>query len=657
MEKVTILPDRQNIIKQIPLFLHLDDAEQKLISEKGEFLMYQKDEIIYDEDKLPDALYCIVSGRVKAFTKDSSGKEVVIEYLYRGTYFGVISLLTGNKHSVTTQVLNDSLILRINKDDFEDILKRIPHLALWLSQNLLRRVKRKDIHEKRVFESSIISVFNVSEEGLESAIYSLNLAASLKKETNKNILLIDIFINQSKIKQLCKIHTENSNLEIRDIVPEESKIKGQIKKLEFGIDFLNIATKDSFNVKSLIGLLSFLVNDYHFVVVNTDVRHQAVYDFLTQSDSIHLMIGATTGDLEKASLSMDKLKKHFGQIEDKIKIILSESRSSDALDSETRSRIFNYKIYATLRISREIYFEEQPLALRMPEIEYSRALRRIVRDIAGLRIGLVLGSGAALGLTQIGVIKVLEQEDIPIDVICGSSIGAFFGGLWAIGKTGKEIEEITINYKKFQSMFNMSDFAFPLRGIIKGRRLLNYFVNTFEKKTFFDVKRTLKVVACDVATMREVVIEEGEIAKAIMASVSIPALFEPVQIGQRYFIDGGVLNPLPCDVLLRMGIKKIIAVNVLPRSEDIARTYEESQKQQLRLGNFKPNIFSIIVSTMQSMEYKIALMSGETQADIVLHPDVSNIKWYEFYSAQDLIKRGEEEASRNIGKIKDLLES
>jgi len=655
MEKIKILPDKQKLIKQIPVFSRLNFSEQKIIAESAELFSYKKDEFIYKENDSPDALYCIISGRVKAFTKDASGKEIIIEHLYRGTYFGIISLLTGNNHSVTAQVINDSLILKIAKSDFDVILKKIPQLSIGLSQNLLRRVKRKDIHEKRIFESSIISVFSVKEESLDSQIYSINLATSLKNETKKNVILIDVFSHQSRIIQICKIQQDTAHFKIDEIVPKENKVKDHILGLKYGIDFMSVNISDSFDIKAMMALLGLLVNDYHYVIVNADFRSNHIYDFLSQMDTIQLMSGATVNELEKANLLMDKLLQKSSQIEDKVRIIILESSSVEEVPYRQRKKILPYNYFATLKISREAYFEEQPLVVHRKDIEYSKAIRRISRDMAGLRIGIVLGSGAALGLTQIGVIKVLEEEGIPIDVICGSSIGAFFGGLWAIGKSSNEIEKIALNYKKLESIFNMTDFVFPLRGLVKGRRLLRYLEHIFDNKTFFDVKKSFKVIACDVATMEEVVLEEGDVARAVMASISIPALFEPVQVGNRYFIDGGVLNPLPCDILLGMGIKKIIAVNVLPSSEDIARTYEEVRKQQADSRKaIKPNIFNIIVTTMQSMEYKIAQMSGETQADVVLHPDVSNIRWYEFYSAKDLIKRGEEEARRNINKIKEL---
>jgi len=89
---------------------------------------------------------------VRIYTKDRAGNQLTLEYLHRGKYFGIISLLTNETHSVTSEVINDSVLLVIHKADFDSMLQNIPHLAIDLSRTLGRRLKRKDIHQKRIFE-------------------------------------------------------------------------------------------------------------------------------------------------------------------------------------------------------------------------------------------------------------------------------------------------------------------------------------------------------------------------------------------------------------------------------------------------------------------------------------------------------------------------
>jgi len=182
-------------------------------------------------------------------------------------------------------------------------------------------------------------------------------------------------------------------------------------------------------------------------------------------------------------------------------------------------------------------------------------------------------------------------------------------------------------------------------------------------------------VACDLESRQEVTFDEGSLVKAVRASIAIPGVFKPLFYRKRFFMDGGVLQPLPIQPLIRMGIGKIIAVNVLPNQLDIERSCQsqrELQEKELQaVGRnlfkkvsytlkrrihhiFFPNIFDAIVVAIQASESVLAEISRK-QSDVYLHPDVSGINWFEFYRAKELIKRGEEEAYRLLPKLKKLL--
>ena len=175
------LIDKRVIVAEIPLFASLKSEDRQFISELATFSEYKKGEVIYAQSAPADAFFCILVGRVVVYSKDSSGEKQILEYLHRGKYFGIISLLTGDPHSVTAQAINDSTLLVIKKEDFDTILARVPQLAIDLSRTLSRRLKRKDIHPKTIFESTIISVFSSYSQAGKS-VYALNLSLSMHKE-------------------------------------------------------------------------------------------------------------------------------------------------------------------------------------------------------------------------------------------------------------------------------------------------------------------------------------------------------------------------------------------------------------------------------------------------------------------------------------------
>ena len=189
MNKIDPL-DINSVLREIPLFAGLGKRERDFIRQRSVIRDYKKGEVIYHEGSAADAFYCIILGRVMIYTQDFSGRQSILEYLHRGKYFGIISLLTGETHSVTAQALNDCTLLVIPKDDFGLVLNKVPRLAIGLSQTLSRRLKRKDIHQKTIFESTIVSVFSsYSQAG--KTVYALNLALSLRKETGKSVVILD----------------------------------------------------------------------------------------------------------------------------------------------------------------------------------------------------------------------------------------------------------------------------------------------------------------------------------------------------------------------------------------------------------------------------------------------------------------------------------
>ena len=152
------LIDKDLILDEIPLFAGLSPLERNIIKGRSSIIEYKKGQLIYQEGSSPSAFYCVVLARVVIYTQDQFGNKTILEYLHHGKYFGIISLLTNEPHSVTAEALNDCSLLVIKKNDFDFILKKIPQLAIDLSRTLSRRLKRKDIHQKTIFESTIVSV-------------------------------------------------------------------------------------------------------------------------------------------------------------------------------------------------------------------------------------------------------------------------------------------------------------------------------------------------------------------------------------------------------------------------------------------------------------------------------------------------------------------
>ena len=614
MDKNLRLQEKLMLLDELPLFANLSRQEKRLVADSSSIVECKKEEIVYKEGDLPNAFYCVIAGRLKAYIRrESGGGHEDLENLTRGKYFGIISLLTGEPHSVSVEAVNDSIILKIEKDDFKRILKRVPELAIHFSETLSRRLKRRDLHEKRIFESTIISVFGTSKEiGVRD--YALSLAVSLKDQTNRRIILVRI--------------DENGNvLSSHFFMPEF--VKKNIATEENGIDVLRTGYTGAQTVYA-ISLITYLTNDYHYIIVEAPHSSEGgVFDILKQSDIIHILTSRNIADLELARQLISELGKPSSHMAHRIKVITCGIGADKALDYSKAEEVLNSQVYATL-----------PAV--MEESDYSKTIRRISRELGDCLVGLALGSGAALSIAQVGILKVLEKENIPVDIVVGTSMGALIGALWASGKGASEIEDILLRLKTKMDTFRLFDLTLPKMGLVKGEEIRKLLRSHLGEKTFHDLRLPFKAVACDIEKREEVVIDKGSLVEAIMASISIPGIFLPVRMGGRLLVDGGIINPLPTNVLTRLGVAKIIAVNTLPSPEDVQRS---SRKVA--------SIFDVIVNSFQASEFLLAEASCQT-ADIVIRPVLSSVGWYEFYEGVRLIRRGEEEALKHIQKIKEL---
>lgn len=266
------------------------------------------------------------------------------------------------------------------------------------------------------------------------------------------------------------------------------------------------------------------------------------------------------------------------------------------------------------------------------------------------KIGLALGGGGARGLAHIGVMEVFQEEEVPIDMIAGASIGALIGAIFAQGKDASVIQNVALglNWKRLVSLI---DFV-PLKsGLIGGKKVSDLLKSIMgDDVRFSDLKIPLACVATDARTCDEVVIDQGSVLEAVRASISIPGIFTVVKWKDRYLVDGGMVNPVPVSILRRMGADFVIAVNVIPDMGERAH-----QLEKIREGDFKePNIFQIIIQSIQ-MAQCLLVRSCLEGADIVIKPQVAHIGFGDFHRAQECIMQGELDARNSIPEIKRLL--
>ena len=174
------------------------------------------------------------------------------------------------------------------------------------------------------------------------------------------------------------------------------------------------------------------------------------------------------------------------------------------------------------------------------------------------RLGLALGGGAARGFAHIGVIQVLEEAGIRPDLVVGTSAGSLVAALYAAGRTGAELAALA------QSMDEgaITDWSFPGRGLIRGEALARYVREQTAQRPIEQMRLPLGVVATDLDSGAPVLFRRGDTGAAVRASSAVPAVFQPVKIGEREYVDGGLVSPVPVRFAREMGAELVLAVDI-----------------------------------------------------------------------------------------------
>ena len=274
------------------------------------------------------------------------------------------------------------------------------------------------------------------------------------------------------------------------------------------------------------------------------------------------------------------------------------------------------------------------------------------------RLGLVLGGGGARGLAHIGVMRVFQREQIPVDLIAGTSMGGLVGALYAAGVPITTVQEEVGRLSKLTEQIKLVDVNISSAGLsVGGRRIYNFMADLLgEDLTFADLRLPLSMVSVDIRTGREVTLQGGLVIDAVRATISVPGIFQPVDLGDYRLVDGGVLDNVPVDVARTMGATRIIAVDVLPSfSRNMPGMAPVETGLQLPFAplslNEIYNVIMIMIAALTDSRLR------EYPPDLLIRPEIpaSITLMSGFGRATEIIDAGEVAAEEALPAIRALL--
>jgi NTE family protein len=246
------------------------------------------------------------------------------------------------------------------------------------------------------------------------------------------------------------------------------------------------------------------------------------------------------------------------------------------------------------------------------------------------KIGLALGGGAVLGAAHVGVLRVLEEFNISVSYLAGTSIGAFVSALYAFNKNWKEIEKIAMHL----NWLDVSRLSLSQYGLLSNKKLGELVTEIIGDVDFDQANIPVAMIATDISNGKKIVLKEGNVATSVMASTCIPGVFVPVEIKDKLLVDGAIVENVPITPVREMGADFIIGVDLIAN---------HSHKKPKNIVEVLINSFDFIIMTASKLQSE--------EADILIKPDLSSFNIVETDQTADLIEKGYLEAKSILKKI------
>ncbi|MEI6804537.1 MAG: patatin-like phospholipase family protein [Burkholderiales bacterium] len=237
------------------------------------------------------------------------------------------------------------------------------------------------------------------------------------------------------------------------------------------------------------------------------------------------------------------------------------------------------------------------------------------------RVGLALGGGAARGFAHVGVIQVLEEAGIRANLVAGTSAGSLVAAIYASGKSGAQLQYVAETMEEAA----ITDWTLPLfnRGMLRGDALAKYVNTQVSSRLIENMPLPLGIVATDLKTGQSMLFQRGDTGTAVRASSAVPAVFEPVRISGREYVDGGLVSPVPVRAARQMGAEVVIAVDISSAPE----------------GNLSGGTLDVLLQTFTIMSKSINTLELK-DADVVIRPALTGVASSDFSSRKRSIEAG-----------------
>jgi len=635
------------LLSTIPIFSFLSKAELEALHDHFVEVSFGKGETVCKIGDPGNIFYVVLSGELEVW--GGSEGNVRTGTLKERDFFGEMALLQGGKRTATVTVARRARLLSLDKESFETLFLKNPKAVEYFARVLCKRLASLTKGEGGRRATTTISVAGLP--GLKGkSLIAHALAGVLKDITQANTLVVRAHLSergpQGAIAGLLSDNIEAMSSEILEKLTAKSPDPA----------VLNIETRpnlpDVRYGESASNLVSKLSDHFSFIVFDLCAEIPSLIAAVPEFSDIFIKIVDQPEQVQHPDPSHPlKLFRVLNLFNPNTKPIPINSCEPFVIPRD--SSLGNDLTAAAAHIRRH------------PRSAPALPIYRMVRKLLKSSIGVALGGGAAFGIAHLGVLKVLEQNSVPIDLVAGCSQGSIIGVGYAAGVSIEEMVSIARQLGRKRNFFKAMDFTITKPGFLAGNRIMEIFSPLLgDKKTFEDLVMPCKTIATDIESGERVAIGTGRLDHAFRASSAVPMVISPLKWGERALVDGGVSDPVPAEIVTQMGADLCIAVNVVPPlKRGIETVMSRAYRQINRLNPLSylgesqelPNLFDIVMNSMQILQYELGNFKA-ISADVLINPDLTDFTWIEYYRAEELIQRGIEAAEKAMPAIRKAID-
>ncbi|MGB1580360.1 MAG: patatin-like phospholipase family protein [Nevskiales bacterium] len=593
------------VLKGCALFAELDQRTLAALAKCARNVEVRSGEAVYHRGEAGDALYIVANGRLSVNkSKDEASQEPEeqqeerVAELGRYEVVGEISVLTGEPRSMTVRAVRDSGLVCIRKEDFEALMFKQPQSMLRVVQHIVKRLRSPRSGRKRDAVTSTRTIAVVpAHNGLKAVEFC---------------------------RQLCD-----------ELVRFGSVLRLDAQRVDdaLGQGYSATIFEEGERNQSLYTWLNALEGQYRYVVYQAQSEPSAwSRRCLRQADRVLLLVDGSREAEDSAMLRAIR----ENRIRAPVEVVQLHQCFLEDEDQPEEAIVSPLDWRALCRSRFHHHIGGYPTS----------TMRRLARMVTGNGLGMVFSGGGARGLAHLGVIRALEERNLPIDLVGGTSMGALIASLCAVGYQFEDMMEIL--RETFVEDNYLNDYSLSRISLIRGQKLLHRLEDLLGKVEIQDLPIPFFCVTTNLTEGHEVVHDRGRLSHWVGASMSVPGIAPPFVFEGDLLVDGGLTNNLPADVMGNIGRGPIVASDVTPSRE---MRLQESEEQELpyQLIRSKSDAHGL---NMFNIMFQSATMTGEEVvvrhrgfSDVLLRIPVDDIGMFDWDNFDEVVYRGYHYAS------------